>query len=362
MRAGDLLRQLDQLLLPRLAAVLTRLAQAPVRGSLLGWVAVLSCSAVLFTAVLATGGPPVPDRTVGEVTRVGVADGDSIPGYERAAAAALAALDVAPGDGTYALVSLTEYLTPQSVATVVGDVRVAAVFGRVPLPERQTEIVRIPAQRLPEDVMSGMTELAVRKEREAADYRSRAAALGGGGPPERELRQLYESGARIAAQEAAAYRAGCACLYALVVRDTTTRLRGVATRPGVRVVDPAPEVRRLERTVFTPPLPEQRDVARPPVDRDLEPSPTPSADTNSRSPEPVPEKRAPAEPEKRAPVEPEKRAPVEPEKRAPVEPEVTSSSPTPAAPGSASAPSPSAVETLLTSADTAAESAPKPTP
>ncbi|GGM38440.1 hypothetical protein GCM10011608_23870 [Micromonospora sonchi] len=346
MRAGDLLRQLDQLLLPRLATVLARLAQAPVRGSLLGWVAVLSCSAVLCTAMLATGGPPVPDRTVGEVTRVGVADGDSIPGYERAAAADLAALngDAASGDGTYALVSLADYLTPQSLATVVGDVRVAAVFGRVPLPERQTEIVRIPAQRLPEDVMAGMAMLAERKEREAADYRSRAAALGGGGPPERELRQLYESGARIAAQEAAAYRAGCACVYALVVRDTTTMLRGVATRPGVRVVDPAPEVRRLERTVFTPPLPEQWDVARPPVDRDLEPGATPSAGTGPRSPDAVPEERAPTEPGER-----------------PTEPEVTSSSPSPEAPGPLPAPSPSAVETPSTSAETVAESVPNPT-
>ena len=196
MRAGDLLRQLDQRLLPRLATAVTRLDHRSARTPLLGWVAVLSCAAVLFTAVLATDGPPVPDRTVGEVTRVGVADGDSIPGYQRTAAADLAALagGASLGEGTYALVSLTEYLTPQSLATVVGDVGVAVVFGRVPLPDRQTEIVRISAQRLPEDVTAGMAELADRKEREAAEYRSRAARLGGGGPQERELRQLYEVG------------------------------------------------------------------------------------------------------------------------------------------------------------------------
>ncbi|MBM0239561.1 hypothetical protein JNW88_24810, partial [Micromonospora sp. ATA32] len=39
-------------------------------------------------------------------------------------------------------------------------------------------------------------------------------------------------------------------------------LRRVAARAGVRAVDPAPEVRRLDRAVFTPPLPEQDDVAR----------------------------------------------------------------------------------------------------
>ncbi|BCJ61185.1 hypothetical protein [Micromonospora endophytica] len=342
MRVGDLLRQLDQLLLPRLAAALTRLGQAPFHGALLRWTAVLSCTAVLSTAVLATERPLAPELTIGEVTRVGVIDGDSISRYERAAARDLAALegDGTPGDGTYALVSLTEYLTPQSLAEVVGDVRVAAVVSRVPLPERQTEIVRIPAQRLPEDVLTGMTDLAERREREAADYRSRAAALGGGGPQERELRQLYEIGARTAIQEATAYRAGCACVYAVVVRAPTTTLRGVAARPGVRVVDPAPEVRRLEGTVFTPPLPEQRDVVRPPVDRDLTPTPTPtptpSVAPGSPSPDPVPEERVPGEPE------------------------VTDSSPAPAV--TAPAPPPSATLTPSTSTDTAATSAPNPTP
>ncbi|MEG3636868.1 hypothetical protein [Micromonospora palythoicola] len=351
MRAGDLLRKLDQRLLPRLAATVTRLGNGPGRTPLLGWVAMLSCTAVLATAVLATGGPPVPDRTVGEVTRVGVVEGDSIPRYEATAAADLAALAGSLGDGTYALVSLTEYLTPDRLAAVVGDVGVAMVFGRVPLPQRQTEIVRIPAQRVPEDVTAGMIKLAERKEREAADYRARATALGGGGPTERELRGLYLSGAQVAAAEAAAFRAGCACLYALVVRAEPAKLRGVAARSGVRVVDPAPEVRRLERTVFTPPLPEQRDVVRPPVDKTATPEPTASATpvatptgvtTTGGPPVPVPTVAEPTVAD-----------------RSPAPPRVTDSSPSPSSPP----PAPRAsAGTPSTSADTADTGDPEPTP
>ncbi|WBB91849.1 hypothetical protein [Verrucosispora sp. WMMC514] len=352
MRAGDLLRKLDQRLLPRLAATVTRLGNGPGRTPLLGWVAMLSCTAVLATAVLATGGPPVPDRTVGEVTRVGVVEGDSIPRYEATAAADLAALAGSLGDGTYALVSLTEYLTPDRLAAVVGDVGVAVVFGRVPLPQRQTEIVRIPAQRVPEDVTAGMIKLAERKEREAADYRARATALGGGGPTERELRGLYLSGAQVAAAEAAAFRAECACLYALVVRAEPAKLRGVAARSGVRVVDPAPEVRRLERTVFTPPLPEQRDVVRPPVDRTATPEPIPSATpvatptgvtTTTGGPSvPVPTVAEPTVAD-----------------RSPAPPRVTDSSPSPSPPP----PAPRAsAGTPSTSADTADTGDPEPTP
>jgi hypothetical protein len=303
--------------------------------------ALLSCLAVLLTAVWATGEAPTGDRTVGDVTRVGVAAGDSIPGYVRSAAADLAALPTAApevGDGTYALVSFTSYLTPQRAAAVFGDVPVAAVFGRVPLPDRQTEIVRIAAQRLPDDVVAGMADLAVRKDREAADYRDRAAALGGGGPAERELRQLYVSGAQVAAAEATAYRSGCACVYAAVIRAGAGTLRGVASRAEVRVVDPAPEVRRLDRTVFTPPLPEQQEVASPPADKGLAtPEPTPttggrvreSPDVPTSTPDPTETTAAP---------------------------EVTDSSPDPTAPAPTSVPP----TTPPTSADASRTGSPEP--
>lgn len=317
MRAGDLLRQLDQRLLPRLVGAVTRWGHGPTRPPVLSWVAVLCAAAVTATAVWAADSRPVGDPTLGEVTRVGVSDGDSIPGYVQASAADLAATATVPGDGTYALVTLSEYLTPQSLPAVVGGVRVAAVLGRVPLPDRQTEIVRIAAQRLPDDVTAGMAVLAGRKDREAADYRARAAALAGGNAQERELRQFYEVGARVAAEEADAYHSGCACLYAVVVRAQPAALRGVANRPGVRAVDPAPEVDRLERAVFTAPLPEQRDVVRPPVDAGLDPQP--SIEDHSGKPAGIPSPEA-----------------------VPSPPDVTSSSPRPASTPSSNVTSPAA--------------------
>ncbi|MFC5922584.1 hypothetical protein [Micromonospora vulcania] len=291
MRAGDLLRQLDQRLLPPLTRAVARLGDRSARSGVLTWAALLSSAAVLGTAVWAVDDTPVGDRTVGEVTRVGVVDGDSVPGYLESAAADLAALPTAakvPGDGTYALVTLDAYLPPQQLASVLGDVPVSTVFGRVPLPGRQTEIVKIPAMRVPDDVVAGMAQVAARKDGEAADYRARAAAIGGKGPDERELRERYASGAAVAAAEAAAYRTGCACVYAAVVRAAPVVLRGMASRPDVRAVDPAPEVYRLDRTVFTPPLPEQRDVVRPPADTGPSSAPTPSGPEESTSVTPAP--------------------------------------------------------------------------
>ncbi|MEU2610837.1 hypothetical protein ABZ570_04490 [Micromonospora sp. NPDC007271] len=241
----------------------------PSRSGRLTWIALACALAVLVAALWDRRREPVTDRTVGEVTRVGVVEGDSIPDYQRAAATELAALaaPATPGVGDYALVSFAAYLTPARLADTLGATPVSAVVARVPLPGRQTEIVRLAALRLPDDVVAGMAELAARKDREAADYRARAAAPAASADP--ELRRVYDTGASVSAREAAAYRSGCACVYAAVVRDTPDALRGLAARPGVRVVDAAPEVRRLDRTVFTPPLPEQRDVVRPPADTGL---------------------------------------------------------------------------------------------
>ncbi|WP_176734184.1 hypothetical protein [Micromonospora haikouensis] len=225
--------------------------------------ALLSVAAVLVAAGwVGRHDRPVGDRTVGEVTRVGVPPGGSVPEYLRAAAAELTALPSGGSpSGTYALVSFADYLAPDRLADTLAGVAVAEVVARAPLPGRQTEIVRLSAQRLPQDVMVGMAGMAGRKDREAADQRARAAAA-----DDAELRRAYETGALVAAGEAAAYRAGCACAYAAVVRAAPDALRALAARPGVRAVDPAPELRRLDRTVVTPPLPEQRDVARPPAD------------------------------------------------------------------------------------------------
>ncbi|WP_372433696.1 hypothetical protein [Micromonospora coerulea] len=265
--------------MPVPAAVPPRPRRRLSRSAALTGTALLCAVAVLVTAARTERREPVGDRTVGEVTRVGVAAGASVPAYLRAAADELARLTDAepPATGTYALVSFSAYLTPQRVAATLGGAPVSAVVARVPLAGRQTEIVRVAALRVPQDVVAGMAEVAERKDREAADYRTRAAAPAASADP--ELRRLYDTGARVAAEEAAAYRSGCACVYAAVIRTTADGLRGLAARPGVRAVDPAPEVIRLDRTVFTPPLPEQRDLARPPADAALTgPSGTPARD------------------------------------------------------------------------------------
>ena len=256
------LRALDERVLPRLARGLNRLG-------VLGGLAVAGVVAVVATAVLASGQAPPPDDTVGEVVRVGAVEGDRVSPYADRAGAELRSL-VSSGTGeTYALVSLLGYATPTGVLPVLTDVDTVRVFVRLPVPGVQTAIesfgVRTPAA----DIPAAMARIAEERETGAADDERTAARLSGERPEERELKRFYTESARLDRAEAGAYRQGCACVYAVVVRATPVRLAQLAGRPGVRVVDPAPEVRRLDRTVFLPLLPEQTTVVAPPPDRSL---------------------------------------------------------------------------------------------
>jgi hypothetical protein len=159
----------------------------------------------------------------------------------------------------YALVTLRGYLRPDGLVPVVAGVSLARVYARVPTAGEQPEIVAIDAYRVPEDVSRGMDEIARRKDNEAADYARRLSGATG------SLHDVYEAGQRVSAAEAVGYRQHCSCVYAMVVRAAPTALAAIAERDDVRTVDPAPEVRRLDRAVFLPPLPEQRQQAGPPV-------------------------------------------------------------------------------------------------
>lgn len=254
----------------RLRRGATRLGRRVGQVRLLTAAAVLSATAALVATGWPADRPTLGDPSVGQVVRVGVRQGDSIPDYLAASRAELDALRAAaPSTGpaqTYALVTLSAYLRPAQLPGVLRGASLTAVYARVPVPGVQTQIVRIPAIRAPDDVSAGMIEVAARKDREVADYRRRAARVVGSGAEQQRQREVLDSGMAVAAAEADAYRGACACVYAAVVRAPAAILDDVAARPQVRAVDAAPEVHRLDRAVFLPPLPEQVDVVRPPAD------------------------------------------------------------------------------------------------
>ncbi|WP_433302686.1 hypothetical protein ACQP2F_09860 [Actinoplanes sp. CA-030573] len=223
-------------------------------------VAIVSAAALLLAIVWASRRDGEAPGAAGELIQVGVVPGQSVAGYLRSARADLAALgdpSAPPAGDMWALVSLDDYVPPGALPGMLDGVAVAQVYTRVPVAGRHTQVVRIAAYRLPADVMSGMLDAALQRDREKAEYLQLGRRIGGEDANAARARSAYESAARTAGTEADAYRSGCACVFAAVVRAAPGALQGVADRPGVRAVDPAPEVWRLDRAEFRPPLPEQ---------------------------------------------------------------------------------------------------------
>jgi hypothetical protein len=211
-------------------------------------VLLVALAAAVVGLVLARGGSEPPGGASLPSLRVGVSDGDSIPAYLTAQQAELAQLTGrAPDTPVYALVSFARYLTPDEVAAVLPpELTLIAGYGRVPLPEQQTELVRLPATHLPADLITAMRAVADRKTREAADAQARSPRV-----------------AELVKSEADAYQAVCGCVYAFVVRGAPTALTALSRADAVRVVDAAPELADPAFGVFVAVLPEQTDVVKP---------------------------------------------------------------------------------------------------
>lgn len=257
-----MLRRLDDRLLPAVSGGAQRLAR---RRLVVAVLAVLVVAGLGLAAIAGSRRhPPVPAAS--SVLRVGAVQGTSIPAYASSARTELAALSAARKRPVYALVSLAGYGTPVQLAALTDGVSVVEAYLRVPLRYVQTEIRPVSVIDVQRDLDAAMLTVAASEERDAADADAQAAKLAGGSSQESKLRAYYLQSARLLRQQAQAYRSICSCVYAVVVRATPQALTVLAARPGVRIVDPAPEVASLERVVFLPVLPEQLTVVQPPPD------------------------------------------------------------------------------------------------
>ncbi|MFL6074534.1 MAG: hypothetical protein ACJ73S_14160 [Mycobacteriales bacterium] len=284
------LRRLDDRVVPTLARVVQAVtgtgrrdaagrdgAPPAHRGRLVAGVALLVAAVVLGAAAYAYQRHGGQDRAAAGNTpvHVGLATDQPVADYLNKASLNLVALARNTTITTYALVSLGGYGTPDQVVKLVDGFSVARAFVRVPLAGTTTKTVSVRVRTLATDLPAGMAAAARKRLADASEFDNLAKKVVGEDEQSTELRSFYVSSATVARSEAAQLQKACACVYALLVRGKPDRLLDLSRTPGVRVVDPAPEISDLERTVFAPLLPEQ--LAQPAT-----PSPTPSASTSSR--------------------------------------------------------------------------------
>lgn len=180
-----------------------------------------------------------------------------------------------PDDRYLALVSLNKGLTPDDVAELLeeSELEVVQAYLRAPIAGDPEQIVF----QTPDDVAAGLrqvfSETAGRKAKEQQDLLATARTIEAGTPEEEAFRLLYESDARLAGQEAAAYRTACACVFALVVEAEARALAELLALPVVRGVEAAPRGAALSGLDVRPLSPTEMGVVAPPTARQLSDGP-----------------------------------------------------------------------------------------
>ena len=135
-----------------------------------------------------------------------------------------------------ALVSLSEYRTPEAVAELLGGLEVQRAYLRVPADD-PSEVLSAEVSDLVADLAPLYAATAARKAQDQREFARLAATIDATSAEQREFKEFYELSARIAGREAEAYRNGCACVFSVVVRSTAATLAELPALQGVRAVE-----------------------------------------------------------------------------------------------------------------------------
>lgn len=199
---------------------------------------------------------------------LGPAVGDEIDPHFEAARERAVDLSRQDPDARYlALVSLNKGLTPDETGELLQEsgLEVVRAYLRAPVAGEPEQIVF----ETPGDVVPGLqqtfSQIAARKAKEQQDLLATAGTIEAGTPQEQEFRTLYETDARTAGEEAAAYRSGCACVFALVVQSEVGELAELPALPVVRGVEIAPRGVELAALEIRPLPPSEQGVVREPA-------------------------------------------------------------------------------------------------
>ena len=184
--------------------------------------------------------------------------GDRTDDYvHRATAGLVDAVHASPTANRVALISLSDYGTPEQVDALLAGFTVRRAFLRAKAAGKE-------AAALPVDIRGKL--LAELKTAYAETSRSRAAAqrsyqgyvetLRPDSTQDKAFRDLYAAFARSSGIEAREYAHDCACVYAALVTASPTLLLSLRARPGVRAVEVAGPGLTVLQVQVQPLLPE----------------------------------------------------------------------------------------------------------
>ncbi|WP_309139124.1 hypothetical protein [Nocardia cyriacigeorgica] len=183
--------------------------------------AVFAGVVAVAVVVLIVVGAMQPQRSDGVSTdRLGPEQGEAVADYLARAQDSLTGTDTGEH---WALVSFTEYQTPQQLLERSGGLRIGRVLYQVPLPRVHTQLMTV-------QVPAG--DAVVLRSAEDAAWQLLDQLRRSGYVDERMRKVTEVSVARL--------RAGCACAVGLIVRASLDQLRNLAAQNGIRAVEALP--------------------------------------------------------------------------------------------------------------------------
>ena len=225
----------------------------------------LAVAAALFltgagVAVARGGGGDSVDRgaqTAQARTALGPAAGTAVPDYvARVGERAVALSAEAPDDVHVGLVSLTRYVQPEELASLLDGLEVRRAYLAVPSTD-PGEVLAADVQDVVGDLRGLYAATAARRAEDREEFIRTSRGIVATTPAEIASRDSYELAARVAGREAAAYRAGRPCVFAAVVEGPARVLAALPAFDGVRAVELAPAGTGLSELRVRPLPPEQ---------------------------------------------------------------------------------------------------------
>ena len=197
-------------------------------------------------------------------TALGPDAGGTTGEYEAEAGKSLDdALQDAPDARRVALISLNRYLTPaQTVSLFTGyDVKRVFLRSRAAGKEAAQLPVEVKAELGAELAKAYQTTSKARRDAQKA-YQGYVDTIDVTTPEEQLFKDQYVAFARSTGIEARDYASQCACVFAVVVEDGADALRVLHGKPGVRAVEVAAKGQALGSLQVRPLLPETKGVIK----------------------------------------------------------------------------------------------------
>lgn len=284
-RLGGRAREWDDRWLPRAASVAQRLVQQArarldrlvgdettigdaVRSepALAGSLGAVAAAALILAIAGGPGGPPDDDGSapapaafspLPTTATVGPAPGTTVASYLARARADLQRATAGTAGPTYAVVDLDAYLPTADAARLLAGYEVVRAYVRVPstLP---TQVHVVPLRGTMSGIETGMAASARLAAATAHTFDVLVHQLHPRNGNEQKLRQRYALQQRASSYEATRLQSPrtCQCLFAFVVHADGAALTRLATRPQVRIVDPAGSDTGLDQLTVFPLEPE----------------------------------------------------------------------------------------------------------